>query len=117
VVSPSAPLVRHVRTWGLAGLAALTLACHHDPWERACPDRDGCDDDEVCQQILGYPSYSASHSVCAPRCSSDEECPAPDFGDAAPACQATDVCALRCGKGTTCPAGMVCADQACMFPR
>lgn len=105
------------RLRALVVAASLLLACHQGPWERECPDGDGCEESEVCQKILGFPSYMATHSICAPRCDEDTPCPAPEFGDAEPRCAANKVCELRCGAGTTCPADTVCHDGLCMFPR
>lgn len=103
----------------LGGLAAAmsVVACAQGPWERPCPEGDECEEGESCQRILAYPDYAATHSICAPRCADDSECPAPDFGDAEPRCAPNKVCELRCGGGTTCPADTVCKDGACTFPR
>src|SRR5690606_2818218 len=83
------PLVRR-----LAGVAAalLLVACQQGPWERACPEGDECEEGDECDKVLGYPSYSATHSICAPRCTDDSECPAPEFGDAEPRCASYKRC-------------------------
>ena len=96
--------------------ALLAAACARGPWERACPDGAGCDDDEACERRVGAPEYKVTHSICAERCDDDDACPPPPAGDAAPRCQAHGACRLACGPGTACPAGTVCADGSCMFP-
>ncbi|MCA9635287.1 MAG: hypothetical protein KC420_04565 [Myxococcales bacterium] len=104
---------------GAGLLGALIGACAGDgPWDRECSDgADACADGESCERTIGFPSYKVTHTVCAPRCESDDECPPPDAGNAEPRCSDRGVCQLRCGAETACPAGMVCVSNACMWPR
>lgn len=64
-------------------------------------------------QCLERDTTAGAYSVCGFPCESDEECPAPDGGNASPVCVSSDesagVCRLVCVPDvTSCPNGMTC---------
>ncbi|MEZ4384408.1 MAG: hypothetical protein R3A79_23975 [Nannocystaceae bacterium] len=99
-----------------AALWCLLVACNHGPWERGCEDGDDCGDDESCELNLVVPGYTVSHSICAPLCEADDDCPPPGSGNAAAQCTDRGVCELRCGDGIACPSGTVCVAGRCKWP-
>lgn len=98
----------------LVGL--LAAACNDGPWERSCEEGEGCADDESCEINLSAPGYKVSHSICAPLCEDEDDCPPPSSGNAEATCSDRGVCELRCGDGIACPSGTVCVYDRCKWP-
>jgi hypothetical protein len=84
-----------------------------------CFDAQGftvCREDEpLCD---AYPDIAlAELTVCAADCEQASDCPAPESGDAQPACSGDPPgCVLECAGGESCPDDMECAATgSCMW--